>query len=43
MAIGGFPQPFLFIGNGAVAGVPMQFIIFIAAALLVGLLLTRTR
>jgi simple sugar transport system permease protein len=42
-AIEGFPQPFLFIGNGAVAGVPMQFIIFIAAALLVGLLLIRTR
>ena len=42
-AIEGFPPPFLFIGNGAVFGVPMQFIIFIAAALLVGLLLIRTR
>ncbi len=41
--IGGFPPAFLFIGNGSLAGIPMQFIIFIAVALLVGLLLTRTR
>ncbi len=41
--IGGFPPPFLFIGNGDLAGIPFQFIVFIAVALLVGLLLTRTR
>lgn len=42
-AIEGFPPSFLFIGNGAVGGVPMQFIIYIVIALLVGLLLVRTR
>jgi len=42
-AIENFPPPFLFIGNGDLGGIPMQFIIFIAAALVVGLLLTRTR
>jgi simple sugar transport system permease protein len=41
--IGNFPPPFLFIGNGDIGGVPFQFIVFIAVALLVGLLLTRTR
>ena len=41
--IGGFPEPFLFIGNGSLAGIPMQFLIYIGVALLVGLLLTRTR
>jgi ribose/xylose/arabinose/galactoside ABC-type transport system permease subunit len=41
--IGGFPDPFLFIGNGELAGVPMQFLVYLAVALLVGLLLTRTR
>ncbi len=41
--IGGFPPQFLFIGNGDLGGIPTQFIIFIVVALLVGLLLTRTR
>ncbi len=41
--IGGFPPPFLFIGNGNIAGIPTQFLIFIGVALLVGLILTRTR
>ncbi len=41
--IGGFPPPFLFIGNGDIGGIPTQFVIFIVVALLVGLLLTRTR
>ncbi len=41
--IGGFPDAFLFIGNGDIGGIPTQFIIFIVVALLVGLLLTRTR
>jgi simple sugar transport system permease protein len=41
--IGNFPPSFLFIGNGDIFGIPFQFIIFIVVALLVGLLLTRTR
>jgi simple sugar transport system permease protein len=41
--IGGFPPPFLFIGNGDLGGIPTQFVIFVAVALLVGLLLSRTR
>jgi simple sugar transport system permease protein len=41
--IGGFPPQFLFIGNGNLGGIPTQFIIYIVVALLVGLLLTRTR
>jgi simple sugar transport system permease protein len=41
--IGGFPDAFLFIGNGDLGGIPTQFIVFIVVALLVGLLLTRTR
>ena len=40
--IGGFPDAFLFIGNGSVLGMPTQFIIFVVIALLAGLLLTRT-
>jgi simple sugar transport system permease protein len=38
----GFPNAFLFIGNGNILGIPTQFLIFIVAALLVGLLLTKT-
>jgi simple sugar transport system permease protein len=41
--IGGFPPQFLFIGNGNLGGIPTQFVIYIVVALLVGLLLTRTR
>jgi len=40
--IGGFPPPFLFIGNGSLLGVPTQFVIFVVVALLMGLMLTRT-
>ena len=40
--IGGFPPPFLFIGNGSILGMPAQFVIFIVVALLVALVLTRT-
>ncbi|HUX22237.1 MAG TPA: ABC transporter permease [Spirochaetia bacterium] len=38
----GFPPAFEFFGNGRIAGVPTQFVIFIAVALLLGLLLNRT-
>ena len=40
--IGGFPDAFLFIGNGSLLGVPTQFVIFVVIALLVGLMLNRT-
>lgn len=40
--IGGFPQAFLFIGNGSILGIPTQFVIFVVVALLVGLLMNRT-
>lgn len=38
----GFPPAFSFFGNGRIVGVPTQFVIFIAVALLIGLLLNRT-
>jgi simple sugar transport system permease protein len=41
--IRGFPEEFLFLGNGSVLGIPMPFIIFLVIAALVGLLLNRTR
>jgi len=41
--IGGFPPAFLWIGNGSLAGIPAQFLVYVAVALLVGLLLNRTR
>ena len=40
--IGGFPDAFLFIGNGSVLGIPTQFVIFVVIALLAGLMLNRT-
>lgn len=39
----GFPPQFLFFGNGVILGVPTQFFIFVIVALLVGLLLNRSR
>jgi ribose/xylose/arabinose/galactoside ABC-type transport system permease subunit len=41
--IAGFPDSFLFLGNGAILGIPMPFVIFFACALFLYLLLTRTR
>jgi simple sugar transport system permease protein len=41
--IGGFPPAFLWIGNGSLAGIPAQFLVYLGVALLVGLLLTRSR
>jgi simple sugar transport system permease protein len=41
--IAGFPQDFLFIGNGTVLGIPTSFIIFAAFAVFLYLLFSRTR
>ncbi len=38
----GFPDSFGFIGNGNLLGVPVQFVVFVVVALLLGLLLNRT-
>ncbi|MBW4023047.1 MAG: ABC transporter permease [Proteobacteria bacterium] len=40
--IAGFPPFMVFIGNGSIAGVPMVVIVFVAVAIPVGVLLTRT-
>jgi simple sugar transport system permease protein len=39
--VSGFPEPVVFIGNGAVAGIPMPLLVFIACAVPVSILLTR--
>ena len=41
--IRGFPTEILFIGNARFLGLPMPFFIFLVVALLIGLLLNRTR
>ena len=41
--ISGFPDPIRFVGNGIVFGIPMPMIIFIICAVLMALLLNRTR
>lgn len=40
--ISGFPEAFQWLGNGTLLGLPMPFLLFIAAAVAVGLVLTRT-
>lgn len=40
--ISGFPSSFLWLGNGTLLGIPIPFIVFLAAATLIGLVLTRT-
>ena len=40
--LSGFPEPVLFIGNGTVFGIPMVMLIFVAAALVLNLLLTSS-
>lgn len=40
--ISGFPAGFQWLGNGILLGVPVPFLILLAAAFLVGLVLTRT-
>ncbi|MGC8778846.1 MAG: ABC transporter permease, partial [Candidatus Caldatribacteriaceae bacterium] len=41
--IAGFPQDFLFIGNGAILGIPTSFVVFAAFAILLYIFLSRTR
>jgi len=41
--IAGFPDSFLFLGNGAILGVPMPFVVFFVCAIFLYLLLVRTR
>ncbi len=41
--IAGFPDGFLFLGDGTLFGIPVPFVIFFACALFLYLLLTRTR
>ncbi len=41
--IAGFPDSFVFIGNGDIFGIPMPFIIFFALILLMLLILNKTR
>ncbi len=40
--IAGFPQSFLFLGDGTILGIPMPFIIFLIAAAFMSLILNRT-
>lgn len=40
--ISGFPQAFLFIGNGKILGLPFPFLIFILIALFTGYIMKRT-
>jgi simple sugar transport system permease protein len=40
--ISGFPEPFLVIGNATLAGIPAPFLILVAVAVAVSLVLTRT-
>lgn len=42
-SIGGFPDAFMTIGNGVVLGIPIPFILFVIGAVLVALLLNRTK
>lgn len=40
--IAGFPEAFQWLGNGTLLGLPVPFLVFVLAALLVGLVLRRT-
>jgi len=40
--IAGFPDQFLFLGGGSLGGIPMPFVIFVVAAALMAVVLTRT-
>ncbi len=41
-AVHGYPEPFLFIGNGTLGGVPLPLVIFLTLALVIGILLRKT-
>jgi simple sugar transport system permease protein len=40
--VSGFPAPIVFIGNGVVFGIPMPFLVFVACAAPVSILMTRS-
>ena len=40
--ISGFPDGIVFLGNGSIGGIPMSLLIFLAAAIPLGVLLSRT-
>lgn len=40
--ISGFPSAFLWLGNGTLLGIPIPFVVFLLAATVIGLVLTRT-
>ncbi|MDC7227802.1 MAG: ABC transporter permease [Spirochaetales bacterium] len=42
-SVSGFPESFMALGSGTVLGIPVPFIIFVLIALLVSVLLNRTR
>lgn len=42
-SISGFPEQFMVIGNSNIFGIPISFLLFILAAFLVSVLLTRTK
>lgn len=42
-SISGFPSEFMVFGNGTFIGIPISFLMFIAGAVLVGILLNRTQ
>ena len=42
-SVSGFPDQFMFFGNGTIVGVPVPFLIFVIIAFIVSLLLRRTK
>lgn len=42
-SVSGFPDQFMFIGNGTVFGVPVPFLLFVLIAIIVAVLLKRTK
>lgn len=40
--ISGFPEAILYLGNGAILGIPVPFFVFLACVIIVGLILHRT-
>ncbi len=42
-AVAGYPEPFLFIGNGTIASVPIPLVLFLSFILILHIVYTRTR
>ena len=42
-SVSGFPDQFMFVGNGTVLGVPVPFLLFVLIAIIVAVLLRRTK